>query len=1124
MRREWKRTGGRFVMRALGAALAAAAALAPAAAEAGLRLERDGGAGADVRAFAASGGVFWAGTRSGVFRGTSLDGAWPLDGLSGKAVSSVAALGDEVWAATGEELWRRAPGGGWSLEALPVGDAFPTTVAVDASGTLWVGGLGAWRRSGAAFTAAPSPGIGIVTAMLPDAGGLVVGLSTGNAARWSGSAWAPLAGGVGPGEAIRALASFGGTLWAGTNVTLYRWGGGAWAADAPFGGHDVRALTTWGGALRAATADAGVLVRSGSSWAASSTGILPRGVQAFLVAGSDLLAGTAGGPVYRFRNGAWHPSAVTPTAASVAADAFSFPVESVGQQVGAAVGATRGGGAEFLLRSCCLPGADPVTLPPLPDGCGDATAVAPTASPTSGIVVSTGCGPYLLSNAAASPVPFGLPARAEPTTLAAHGGAVFGGTSGSGMWRFDGSSWRTDPVGGNVGRDGVGTGSVQTLRSFGGALWVGMAEGLYTRGNGPWAEVSAGLPAAEFVAALAGDASTAFAGLATGGVYRRPAGKAFQKDAAGLNTAPIYSLDLAGGRLWAAAGGRGLAVKRDGGWAPENGGLPPNAAVTVARGGVNPDSGGKALVVGTDGHGYYRADLYAKARTLPVVLDVVGQGGARFLSELVVGSRAAAQRTCTVTFTPSPGFAGAGGDAAPKSATLTLPPGRELRAPDALAYLRSLGMAIPAATADAPVAGSVTLRSETPVVVDEAYLVARTYTRGASGGTFGLFYDAPSDLDAAEDVATVYGLRSVAGEARSNLAVVHLPGRGAEPVEVSVQVHDASGAPAGAPLVRTLAPGEWTQWNGVLGQAGLPEGSYGYARVRRTGGIGAFAAYGVVNDARTSDGSYLPALRPGGLAAARTVVVPVVLDVYGDAGSHYTTEVTIVNDGAIATPVDLVYRSAPGFGTVGGVAQVTVDLAARQQVTIPDVLSYLRSRGMQIPDGTAAPQAGTLTVTFRWLTGLDAPATVVLARTSTPGAASAGGGTFGLFYPAVAKGGGARTSALVPGLAQDEAVRSNLAVVNVGGGSELPVTLEARLYDADTGAAAGGPLTVRLAPGDWHQWSRVREAAGAPATTKRFTAVVRRTAGDDTFVAYGVLNDAVTSDGSYQTMIPADLY
>jgi hypothetical protein len=193
-------------------------------------------------------------------------------------------------------------------------------------------------------------------------------------------------------------------------------------------------------------------------------------------------------------------------------------------------------------------------------------------------------------------------------------------------------------------------------------------------------------------------------------------------------------------------------------------------------------------------------------------------------------------------------------------------------------------------------------------------------------------------------------------------------------------------------------------------------------------------------------------------------------------------------------------------------------------VTIPDALAYLRSRGMQIPDGRSAPQAGTLTVTFRHLAGIDAASTIALARTTTPNPDAATGGAFGLFYPAVARGGGARTSALVPGLAQDEGVRSNLAVVHAGGGSELPITLEARLYDADTGAPAGSALTVSLSPGDWFQWSRVHALAGAPASVTRFTAVVRRTSGDDTFLAYGVLNDAVTSDGSYQTMIAADGY
>jgi len=1106
-------------MRAATAAVVVAFALGAPGAEAGLEFVGGGGSGADVRALAQLSGAVFAGTRSGVFRAPDVSSPGALDGLSGQTVSSLAVLGGEVWAATGEAVWRRSAGGAWSEVPLPSPVAFPSSLAVDASGTLWMGGLGAWRRTGDGWSAAPSPGVGLVFAMLPDPQGLVVGLSTGAAARWNGAGWTALSGGVGPGESIGALASFGGMLWAGTNVTLYAWGGSGWVADTAFGRHDVRALATWGGVLRAATADSGVLARTGATWASDSTGILPRSAQAFLEAGPELVLGTGGGPVYRRAANGWE-AVETLVRAAVAADAV--PLDRATSGWGAVL-ATRGAGAGYgVAPEGAWGNGFPPALASLPAGCGETSAVARTASSAPEVMVATTCGPFLVTESAATPAASGLSPAAWPTTLASHGNALFGGTAGNGLWRASGSSWSPEPVAGFTQ-----AGTVNVVRSLGGALWVAMAEGLYARGAGPWAEVSSGLPSAAAVTALAGDATAAFAGLATGGVYRRPSGGEFQRDASGLNSAPVLSLELFGGRLFAAAGRRGVAAKRGGGWAAETAGMPRDAEVTLVRGTSLSGPEGQetpTLVVGTAGHGFFTADLFSRARTLPVVLDVVGAGGARFLSELVVGSRASADTTLAIDYAPAPGFAGPGGTVAPKSAMVTVPAGREIRAADALGWLRSFGMEIPVATPDSPVAGSVSLRWHSAGRVDDLYLVARTYTRAASGGTFGLFYDGPSDLDAAEEEATVYGLRSVAGAARSNLAVVHVPGRGEEPIEVSVQVYSAAGTPAGEPLARSLAPGEWTQWNGVLGLAGLPEGSFGYARIRRTKGTGAFTAYGVVNDAKTSDGSYLPAFRSGGAAAGRTLVVPVVLDVAGEAGSRYTTELTLANDGAIATPVDLVYRPAPGFGEVGGVPYVTVDLAARQQVTIPDVLAYLRSHGMAIPDGATAPQAGTLTATFRWLTELDAPSTVALARTTTPNTDAAVGGAFGLFYPAVPVGGGARTQALVPGLSQDETVRSNLAVVNVGGGSGLPITLEARLYDADTGAPAGNPLTVRLAPGDWYQWSRVHALAAAPASVKRFRAVVRRTAGDDTFLAYGVLNDAVTSDGSYQTMVPADPY
>ncbi len=403
-------------------------------------------------------------------------------------------------------------------------------------------------------------------------------------------------------------------------------------------------------------------------------------------------------------------------------------------------------------------------------------------------------------------------------------------------------------------------------------------------------------------------------------------------------------------------------------------------------------------------------------------------------------------------------------------------------------------------------------------LTDSFYGTARSYTNAPSGGTYGVYLDGTGDVEAAEESAWIYGLRGVAGTARSNLAVTVLPGRGTDPVTLEVTLYAASGTAAPVVLTRTLSPGDWYQWNGVLAQAGLPDGSYGYARIRRLSGTAAWIAYGVVNDDVTNDGSVLPMFRPGGVTAARTLIVPVAVDLLGPGASHFTTERTIVNDGSIGTPVDLTYRPAPGYGSAGGVPVVSVTAAARQQITIPNVLQYLRDHGMTIPDASTGQQAGTLTVSFRNIANLAAPRTVTLARTSTPGGS---GGSYGVFYPAVPSGGGSRTSALVTGLVQGAKARSNLAVVHTGGGSGGPVTIQAALYDAATGNPLGSPLTATLNPGDWLQWSNVLARAGVPPGAEAAAyAVLTRTSGDDTFLAYGVRNDAVTSDGSWLAMRP----
>ena len=1035
--------------------------------------------GADAAALAGSGATLWAATPRGVWRMEA--GTWILDGLPAQRISSIV-VADTVYAADGEKVWRRAADGTWSAETLPGGLVFPSLLATDGT-AVWAAGSGVAKRASGTWSLLANPG-GFVTAAAVASGDLVVGLR-GGAAQYAGATVTSISTGLPSTSTVQALAVANGTLYAGTDQTLYSFGG-AWVPISGFGAHDVRAITGAGGTLRAATADAGVLSFLGS-WQATNAGLLVASAKSFGTLGNDLYVGTAGAPVARLSGGSWSPAGTGLWAASIS------DVKTVG---GAIAAAAHGAG----LALDFAPAANLA-----PEGCGNVGAIA---SNTLSLFAATNCHLYawgLGSGLQASPsiVENGLPLGVSITSLAAvSGGSIAGGTSNAGMWRLVASTWSSD----NAGLPA--NGAVQATGEVAGKLYASVGGSLFVRAQ-TWQALS-GAPAG--VQALGGDANVLFAAPVSGGIFSSTG--PWREDDFGASTAFVSSLDVGGGKAFAGAGTAGVLRRASGGWQPENAGLPPGADARV----VHLSADGSQLYAGTAGSGLYRALVSSSTKYIPVVLDVVGATGARFRSDLTIGNRSTSPATVLVEFVPAPDFGLAGGGAV----SVDLAPSSEIRAADALQFFRDHALVI--APGPSGTAGSVSISAaNTASSTDAVYAFSRAYTAGASG-SFGTFLDAPSDLEAAEDEGAVYGLRSISGTSRSNLAVGHLPGRGDGTLTLSIQVYDQSGAASGAPLVTSLHRGEWRQFNGVLLQAGLAEPAYGYAKITRTSGAGAWTAYGVVNDAKTSDGSILPLYRPGGLAAARKLVVPVVLDVLGAAGSHYTTELTVANDGNFSTPVDLVYRPAPGFGSSTGVPVVTFTLAAHQQTTISDILAYLRLRGVNIPDPSTGPQAGTLSVAFRNLGNLDSPKTVALARTTTPNPDAATGGTFGVAYAAAAQGGGARISALVPGLARDASVRSNLAVVHLGGGSEIPLALSVRLYDATTSLAVGNPITVTLQPGDWAQWSSIFDIAGVPASTTAAYAVVTRLSGDDTWLAYGVLNDAKTSDGSVLRMLPAAEY
>jgi hypothetical protein len=717
--------------------------------------------------------------------------------------------------------------------------------------------------------------------------------------------------------------------------------------------------------------------------------------------------------------------------------------------------------------------------------------------------VSTGCGLFAVALSVATPAGASLPAGTQVTAML--GGLV--GTSNAGVYSFGSVSIGSPSFASVLAPSSDGLPANAQVRSLGfaeGRTYVSLSGGgLYDRlSGGRWEDASNGLPTGSTVTAIGGS-SSAFTAVDGHGIWRRNGVGNWQRDSNGVNSAVVSGF----ANSFAAAGTVGVLRHAEGVWMPETSGLPPGTdARTIASALADAQ---EALYLGTNGQGLFHAFATPVGRTLPAVVDTAGASGQRFRTEITIGNIRVFRSSMTLSLA-APGA----------SANLNLQPGTELRAPDALTWLRSQGLEVPTGTAVNSLTAGVSF-PDVGISPEGVYMLARVYTTDSTGGTYGVMLEAPTDIDAAEEEASVYGLRSEAGVDRSNLAVVHVPGRGSDAITLSVQVFSADGTAASNVLTRTLAPGEFFQWNDVLLLAGLPQGSSGYARISRLAGIGAWTGYGVVNDAATSDGSVLQLYRPGGLAAARRLLVPIVLDTYGAAGSHYTTELTLVNDSARSSTASLLYHAAPGSGAPVAAPAVALPVGAARQVTLPDVLAFLRSQGVAIPDSRAAgSQAGTLEVAFQGLDGDDAARTVALARTTTPNPNRNTGGRFGVSYSAIAWGGGARQTALVPALSQDAASRSNLAVLNAGGGSEGTITLSVQLRDADTGVDVGSPLVVSLNPGEWFQWNRVIESAGA--ATSKAIATVTRISGDDTFLAYGVVNDAKTSDGSFIRMIRLD--
>lgn len=296
---------------------------------------------------------------------------------------------------------------------------------------------------------------------------------------------------------------------------------------------------------------------------------------------------------------------------------------------------------------------------------------------------------------------------------------------------------------------------------------------------------------------------------------------------------------------------------------------------------------------------------------------------------------------------------------------------------------------------------------------------------------------------------------------------------------------------------------------GALLQRDLRPGESSRAIIVSLGGVTPddLLGYAVRNDGATNDGTVVAAEPPDCELARRVRFLPAVVSLKSDA-AVYRTELRFArnNQHALSAgplPFHVLFRSAGISG------EFDIDVDATDSLDVPDAGAWLVANGVAVDPASVD---GTLTFASG-VPGGAADLLVTAAVFATPPS----GGEFGVSVPIANEGRWASTSAVVPGLLEDGAFRSNLALANPEPDGGPSVTLSVSLRRGSDGASLASLPRVTLKPGERLQFNRVASQAGVTGAFDGY-AVVERTSTSGRFVAYGVLNDETTSDGTLLSM------
>jgi alpha-galactosidase len=236
-----------------------------------------------------------------------------------------------------------------------------------------------------------------------------------------------------------------------------------------------------------------------------------------------------------------------------------------------------------------------------------------------------------------------------------------------------------------------------------------------------------------------------------------------------------------------------------------------------------------------------------------------------------------------------------------------------------------------------------------------------------------------------------------------------------------------------------------------------------------------------------------------------SLFIPVVLSNQGAAGSNYSSELTLANRSQATLEFEAVYTGS--LESSSGKILLTLDPG--HQKVIADAILFLKDHGIPLPE--SGNRGGTLRLQMTGGRPSSGLAAVVRTTSAVPR------GRAGLAYSAVPDYLLQTGAAYICGLRQNSADRSNVAFQHAGGAESGNINLRATLFSSELSAPFLFPELI-LSPGEFRQWNSILQSQGLSVASGFLK--VERIEGTAPYYAYGVVNDQLTSDGSFLSPQP----